>query len=174
MTTGRINQVAILHDAGDRARTARLQPGGWDRGRERARQSCYRETQAHYGQIWRGTAVPPPAWCSASGSATVGPCTRAAANGIARGTGNGVRSAPSRREGEGARGETIITKISQMGTQHRNPCISPRRGSKPLGYENRGDRRPTVRRSSADPASPFDPITAHAQSRTQKRQPHRA
>jgi hypothetical protein len=59
------------------------------------------ERRAHYGQIRRGTAVPLPAWCSASDSATVEPCTRAAANGIARGTGDGMWSAPSRREGEG-------------------------------------------------------------------------
>lgn len=110
MTTGRINQVAILHDAGDRARTARLQPGGWDEVESGHDSRAIERHKLSTGRYGGELQSPPPAWCSASDSATVGPCTRAAANGIARGTGDGTWSAPSRREGEGARGDTITSQ----------------------------------------------------------------
>ena len=83
-----------------------------------------------------------------------------------RDTGDGARSVPHPPRRCRTRRDTRITMISRSGTQHRNHRISPRGRSEALGYKYTEDRGLTVRRSSAEPAGPFDPITTHAQSRT--------
>lgn len=103
MTTGRINQVAFLHGAGRRAHVATPTEGsgsGTGAGTAVVLSRDESSSRAETG----GIEIPPPAQRSASESATDGPCTWAAAIGVARDTGDGTWSAPHPRGGEGRDG----------------------------------------------------------------------
>ena len=165
MTTGRINQVAFLHGAGHSAHVATPTEGSGSGTRagtavvlSRDESSSRAETEGNRDSPARVT------FCIRERdrrTVHLG-CRNRRCEG--HGRRHVVRPAPPR--GRRARWDTSMTAISESGTQHRNPRTSPRGPMEALGYRQREDRGTTVRRSSAEPASPFDPTTTHARLRT--------